>query len=270
LTKPIDHGKIFTLNQRGAFMAKKQQAGTPSKRQIIREQRIKRQKQQRLTLILVVAAAALVVAGLLIWPSYQASRQPVGVVKTATPHEHPLPDGTALGNADAPVLIEVWEDFQCPACQGYSETIEPQVTQNYVATGKARYVFRHYPFLDTNSATKESHQAANASMCANEQGRFWDYHDILYTNWNGENEGAFSDKRLVAFAETIGLDMDKFNDCFETNRYNDEIEKDKADGEAAGVQGTPSVFVNGTIIRPGFVPTYQDISTAIEAALASQ
>jgi protein-disulfide isomerase len=143
------------------------------------------------------------------------------------------------------------------------------VTQNYVATGKARYVFRQYPFLDTNSATKESHQAANASMCANEQGRFWDYHDILFVNQNGENVGAFSDKRLVAFGETIGLDMNKFNECFKANRYKDQIEKDKADGEKAGVQGTPSVFVNGQIIRPGFVPTYQDISTAIDAALGS-
>jgi protein-disulfide isomerase len=251
-------------------MAKKQQAGTPSKRQIIREQRIKRQKQQRLVVILVVAAAALVVAGLLILPSLRSNLAPVGEIKTAAPHNHPMPDGTALGDPNAPVLVEVWEDFQCPACQGYSEQVEPQVTDNYVATGKARYVFRHYPFLDSNSATKESHQAANASMCANEQGRFWDYHDIVFTNWNGENQGAFSDKRLVAFSETIGLDMTKFNDCFEANRYKDQIEKDKADGEKAGVQGTPSVFVNGTLIRPGFVPSYQDISAAIDAALASQ
>jgi protein-disulfide isomerase len=251
-------------------MAKKQQANAPSKRQIIREQRLRRQKQQRLLVILVVAAAALVVAGLLILPSLRANMAPVGEIKTAAPHNHPMPDGTALGDPSAPVLIEVWEDFQCPACQGYSEQVEPAVTDAYVTTGKARYVFRHYPFLDSNSATKESHQAANASMCANEQGRFWDYHDILFTNWDGENQGAFSDNRLIAFAETIGLDMAKFNDCFEANRYKDQIEQDKADGEAAGVQGTPSVFVNGTLIKPGFVPSYQDISAAVEAALASQ
>jgi protein-disulfide isomerase len=251
-------------------MAKKQQANVPSKRQIIREQRIKRQKQQRLIVILVVAAAALVVAGLLIVPSLRANMAPVGEIKTAAPHNHPNANGTALGDPNAPVLIEVWEDFQCPACQGYSEQVEPQVTDAYVATGKARYVFHQYPFLDTNSATKESHQAANASMCANEQGRFWDYHDIVFANWNGENQGAYSDKRLVAFAETIGLDMTKFNACFEANRYKDQIEQDKADGEKAGVQGTPSVFVNGTLIKPGYVPSYQDISAAVEAALASQ
>jgi len=251
-------------------MAKKQQANVPSKRQIIREQRVKRQKQQRLVVILVVAAAALVVAGLLILPSLRANVTPVGEIKTAAPHNHPNPNGTALGDPKASVTIDVWEDFQCPSCQGYSEQVEPQVTDSYVATGKARYVFHHYPFLDTNSATKESHQAANASMCANEQGRFWDYHDIVFANWNGENQGAYTDKRLTAFAETVGLDMTKFNDCFKANRYKDQIEQDKADGEKAGVQGTPSVFVNGTLIKPGYVPTYQDISAAVEAALASQ
>ncbi len=251
-------------------MAKKQQAGVPSKRQIIREQRIQRQRQQRLVVILVVAAAALVVAGLLILPSLRANLAPVGDIKPATPHEHPKADGTAMGEANAPVLVEVWEDFQCPACRGFSEQVEPQVTQNYVATGKVRYVFRQYPFLDSSSATKESHQAANASLCANEQGRFWDYHDILFTNWNGENAGSFSDKRLGAFAENLGLDMNKFNDCFKANRYKDQIDKDKAEGDKAGVQGTPSVFVNGTLLKPGYVPSYQDISTAIEAALASK
>lgn len=251
-------------------MAKKQQAGAPSKRQIIREQRIKRQRQQRLIVILAVAAAAMVVAGLLILPSLRANLAPVGEIVTAVPHEHPKADGTAMGDPNAPVLVEVWEDFQCPACRGYSEQIEPQVTQNYVATGKIRYVFRQYPFIDTNSATKESHQAANASLCANEQGRFWDYHDILFANWTGENVGDFSDKRLEAIAQTLDLDINKFNDCFKANRYKDQIDKDKADGEKAGVQGTPSVFVNGTLIKPGFVPSYQDISAAIDAALASQ
>ncbi len=247
-------------------MAKKQRPGTPSKRQIIREQRMKRQQQQRLLTILVIVVAAVVIAGLLIWPSLR----PVGEIKTITPVERPQEDGTALGDPNAPVLVEVWEDFQCPACTGYSQQIEPQVVDNYVATGKVRYVFRHYPFIDDRVATKESDQAANASMCAAEQGRFWDYHDIVFANWNGENAGAYSDKRLIAFAESIGLQMDEFNACFDANRYKDQIDKDFADGTDALVQGTPSVFVNGVIVKPGFVPSYPEIAAAIDAALASQ
>ena len=251
-------------------MAKKQQANMPSKRQIIREQRIKRQKQQRLVVILVVAAAALVVAGLLILPSLRANNAPVGEIKTAAPHNHPTPDGTALGDPNAKVLIEVWEDFQCPACQGYSEQVEPQVTDAYVATGKARYVFRHYPFLDTSSATKESHQAANASMCANEQGHFWDYHDMIFANWHGEGEGSYSDTRLTSFAEMLGLDMNAFSTCFKANKYKDQIDQDYKAGVAAGVHGTPTIFVNNIEVTPGYVPTYDQMVQAIEAALANK
>ena len=251
-------------------MAKKQQSDAPSKRQIIREQRIKRQRQQRLIIILSVAAAAIIIAGLLILPSLRNNLAPVGEIKTAAPDVHPQANGTSLGDPNAPVLVEVWEDFQCPACKGYSEQIEPAVVKDFVVTGKARYVFRQYPFLDSNAATKESHQAANASLCANEQGRFWDYHDIVFANWNGENTGNYNDKRLTAFAQTIGLNMDNFNACFKANKYKDQIDKDKVDGENAGVSGTPSVFVNGQLIKPGFVPSYNDIAQAINAALGGQ
>ncbi len=241
-----------------------------SKRQLIREQRLKRQRQQRLFAILAIVVGALIVTGLLIVPSLRNAAAPVGDFVRITPISRPQADGTALGDANAPVLIEVWEDFQCPACQNFSHNVEPLVVQNLVETGKARYVFRHFPFLDDQAVTKESDQAANASMCAAEQGRFWDYHDLLFANWNGENAGAFSDKRLVAFAESLGLDMEKFNACFKENRYKDQIDKDRADGTRAGVTGTPSVFVNGKIVSPGFVPSYDDIAKAVDEALNTQ
>lgn len=248
----------------------KKSTNIPSKRQVIREQRARRQRQQRTFVILAVVGVALIVAGLLILPSLRNNMAPVGEIVTVEPVERPQGEGTSLGDPNAPVLIEVWEDFQCPACRTYSEQIAPLVVENYVKTGKARYVFRQYPFLDDRVAAKESDQAANASMCAAEQGRFWDYHDLLFANWNSENAGAFTDKRLVAFAETLGLNMTDFNSCFEDNKYKDQIDKDLADGQSAGVSGTPSLFVNGQIVRPGFVPTYDDISQAVEAALASQ
>jgi len=105
-------------------------------------------------------------------------------------------------------------------------------------------------------------------MCAADQNRFWDYHDILFANWNGENQNAFSDKRLVAFAEALGLDMKAFNSCFQADTYRDEIESDLAAGRMKGVQGTPSVFVNGEILTPGYVPSFDEISQAVDAALA--
>lgn len=249
-------------------MAKKEDM--KSKRQIVREQRIKRQRQQRVLTIVVVTVIAIVVAFFLIAPSIRNAMTPVGEITRITPEARPNADGKAIGDPNAPVLVEVWSDFQCPACQDFAQSVESQIIQNYAATGKVRYEYRHFPFLDDRAGTKESDQSANASMCASEQGKFWEYHDYLFANWNGENKGAFNDRRLVAFAEALGLDMAKFNDCFSRNAYQDVIDKDLADGEQAGVQGTPSVFVNGQIIRPGFVPSYEEVAQAIDAALAGQ
>jgi protein-disulfide isomerase len=248
-------------------MAKK--SATRSKRQLIREQRIKKTQRQRLITILAVVGVALIVAAVLIGPSLRSSLAPVGEIFEIEPHERPFVDGRAMGLADAPVLVEVWEDFQCPACKDYTEAVEPLISETYVANGDVRYVFRQFPFLDGQSATKESQKSANASMCASEQERFWDYHDMLFANWDGENRGSFSDKRLTAFAETIGLDMEAFDKCFDDNTYKAEIDVDKNDGIQLGVTGTPSVFVNGQAITPGFVPSFQEVSAAIDAELAA-
>ena len=249
-------------------MAKKVPAQT--KRQAIREQRLRRQRQQRIAIIGGIVVVALIIAGILIAPSIYEAMAPVGEIVQITPAAHSMVDGNALGPVDAPVVVEVYSDFQCPACRSFSADIEPQIVQNYVETGQVRYVYRHFPFLDDRVAGNESDQAANASMCAAEQGRFWDYHDILFANWNGENRGAFSDRRLEAFAEALGLDMGAFRQCFNENRFEDQINADLEQGIQAGVQGTPTVFVNGERVGdPGFVPTYEQISQAIEAGLAA-
>ena len=238
--------------------------GTVTKRQAVREKRRQQQRRQRLIILFVVVGAALIVSGLLILPSML----PAGDIVQITPQSRPMVNGRNLGDPNAPVKIEVFEDFQCPSCQSFSEQIEPQVVETYGATGKVYYTFRHFPFLDDNQIRKESDQAANASMCAAEQGRFWDYHDMLFANWKGENQGAFIDRKLISFAEALGLDMNAFNTCFRENRYKDEIDADRALGESLGVQGTPSVFVNGELLTPGFVPSFSDISQAVEATLS--
>ena len=247
-------------------MAKKD---TLSKRQILRQQREKRQRQQRIMMIVGIAVVAVVLAVILIIPQIQriqAANAPVGNITTITPKDHPQAQGTAMGDPNAPVKIEVFEDFQCPACRDYTENIEPQIVQNDIATGKVYYVFRNYPFIDTNASTKESHQAANAAMCAADQNRFWDYHDMLFANWNGENNGSFTDNRLKAFAENLGLDMNKFNTCFSQNTHKAEIQADINAATQYGVTGTPSVFVNGKEVAPGYIPTYDQIQQAIAAA----
>lgn len=239
--------------------------GPTTKREAVREKRRRRQMRQRLFIILGVVGAAVIIAALLIIPSLQ----PVGDLVTITPRERPMVDGRAMGDPNAPVTIEIYEDFQCPACKTFSEQIEPQIADTYVATGDVYYIFRHFPFIDDRAPRNESDQAANASMCAANENRFWDYHDILFANWNGENQGAFNDKRLVAFGESIGLDMESFNECFNANANKGEIEADLQSGRDASVTGTPSVIVNGKMLTPGFVPSFAEISEAVEAELAN-
>lgn len=237
--------------------------GPTTKRQAVREKRRRQQRKQRLYIILGVVGVAVIIAALLIVPSLQ----PVGDIVTITPHERPMVDGRAMGDPNAPVTIEVYEDFQCPACKTFSEQIEPQVVEAYVATGDVYYIYRHFPFIDDRAPRNESDQAANASMCARDENRFWDYHDMLFANWNGENQGAFNDKRLVAFAEALGLEMESFNQCFNAKLNKDEIDADLQSGRDSGVTGTPSVLVNARMITPGFVPSFAEISEAVEAEL---
>ncbi len=188
-----------------------------------------------------------------------------GVTPIATRVFNTKVDGLHLGDPNAPVKIDVWEDFQCSACLNYTQTIEPEEITNLIDAGKVYYTYHFFIVIDQGS-TGESHQAANAAMCANEQGRFWDFHDILVANNMGENVGSFTDTRLEAMAQDLRLDMNAFNACFQANKYQAQIEADMAAGAAKGVQGTPSVFVNGTLLTPGYIPTYDQIAQAVQAA----
>jgi protein-disulfide isomerase len=239
-----------------------------SKRQERREKMQRQQQRQRLiTIGLITLGAALVVLAV-IWPQLR----PVGEIVTVTPAALPDADGLSLGDPNAPVTIDVFEDFQCPACQRFTESTEPLVIQNLVASGQARYVFHNYPFLDGDGVgSGESDQAANAAMCANEQDKFWEMHSILFANWNGENQGAFSSRRLQAMAESLGLDMDAFNSCFSANKFEAEIQADFELGGQMGVSGTPTVFVNGQRVgQPSQVASYQEIADAVNAIAPAQ
>ncbi len=164
------------------------------------------------------------------------------------------------------MVVEVFSDFQCPACARFAESVEPLIVNSYVADGRVRFIYRQYPFLDDRVSRKESDQAANASMCAADQGRFWDYHDTLFANWSGENQGAYANKRLVAMAEALNLDMGAFNSCFDDNQFEADINADLALGEQYGVNATPSIFVNGVRVES---PDPTSIQQAIEQALAT-
>lgn len=238
---------------------------TLSKRQELREMRRRQERRQRILTIGAIITIVLVLVGLLIAPTIRDRSNFVQI----TPVAYPNTQGTTMGDPNAPVKIEVFEDFQCTACITYSENVEPQIAENLVKTGKVYYVFRNYPFMDDGSASKDSDRAANAAMCASEQERFWDFHHILYANYTG-GAGNFTDDRLFTFARFLKLDMGKFETCYNNAAYQDVIDNDIVEGDNIGVNGTPSLFVNGKQIAPGFVPTYEQVLQAVEEAMQTQ
>ncbi len=165
------------------------------------------------------------------------------------------------GNKDAKVTIIEFADLRCPFCQRFFTDTEPQIIKDYVDTGKAKLAFRHYAFLGAASVT-----AANAAECANEQNKFWQFHDYLYKNQPSESDTSmYTTDKLTAIAGQLGLNTSQFSSCLSSNKYQKIVDQDLADGQKAGVSGTPTTFVNGTPIV-GAVP-YAQIKAEIDKAL---
>lgn len=145
-------------------------------------------------------------------------------------------EGRILGNADAPITIVEYADFQCPVCKRAETSLMPQIEKDYVQTGKVKIEFRMFPIIG-----QESWNAAQAADAAGDQGKFWEYHDALYNAQGAENGGNFSFEKLVAIAQRLGLDVQKFSDTLTGNTHLKAIQDEK--DAASGVRSTPTFFV---------------------------
>lgn len=175
-----------------------------------------------------------------------------------------------LGNPDAPVVLQAWEDFLCPACSQWNRTVKPQLMENYIAQeggvagGQVRLEFHHFPLSGHEPGTS---LAAQASECAADQGMFWAYHDRLFAATN-EGQPAFTIERLTRYADDLGLDTNQFSQCLINQEYFDEVRGSASEAIALGLNSTPSVIVNGQLMENPF--DYQaltaEIRRLIEAA----
>lgn len=182
-------------------------------------------------------------------------------ISTASPSPGPSGPEHSLGDPDAPLTIVEYADFQCPFCQRVAVGILPQIQREYIDTGQVRLVFRHFAFLGM-----ESLWAAEAAECAGEQGKFWEYHDVLFANQMGENRGAFAIDRLKTFARDLGLDGAAFDACLDSQRYLAKVEADRATGQAQGVSSTPATVVGESIIVGA--QSWADFKAVIERELS--
>jgi protein-disulfide isomerase len=162
-------------------------------------------------------------------------------------------NGPAKGPANAPITIVEFSDFQCPFCSRVNPTLA-QVREKY--GDKVRIVFRQYPLPFHQQAAK----AAEASLCANEQGKFWEMHDAMFGN-----QSALQVEQLKAKAAELGMNADQFNSCIDSGKHAATVQADMKDGSAAGVNGTPAMFINGRFIS-GAVP-FEQVAQVIDDEL---
>jgi protein-disulfide isomerase len=187
-----------------------------------------------------------------------APQQPVGPVDV---EEGTLP---ILGNKDAKATLVLFSDFQCPFCEQFYTDVLPQLKTDYIDTGKAKLSFRHYPLSQIHP---NAQKAAEASECANEQDKFWEYHNLLFENqqeWSALEADAVQTK-FTEYATTLGLDGGSFSECLSSDKMAEKVKADLDAGIKAGAQGTPATFVNGMLVS-GAVP-FSEFKAEIENAL---
>jgi protein-disulfide isomerase len=207
-----------------------------------------------------IAAAILILVSLAPWEGDGESTPSEIIVPTPKPADIPR-DGTTLGNPDAPLTIVEYSDFQCPYCRKAALEITPQIEAEYIATGKAKLVWKQFPIEG-----EESVWAAEASECAAEQNAFWEYHDMLFLNRQGINVGTFVISNLKLFAKELGLDTEAFDACLDSEKYIDKVAADYEEAQRRELTGTPSFFVGQTQIVGA--KSYSAFQTAIEDELA--
>jgi len=152
----------------------------------------------------------------------------------APPSALTLHDENFRGETGATVAIVEYADYECPYCGQYEHDIYPQISKDYIQTGKVKYFYRDMPLPMHAHAMI----AARAARCAGEQGKYWEMHDSLFAKQNAIREADMPDR-----AKELGLDSAKFSECFSSNRYVDDINRSAAEGQNMGIEGTPTFFV---------------------------
>ncbi len=170
-----------------------------------------------------------------------AARQPVALEFASSQELLELAQGIERGNPDANVTIIEFADYQCPACQAFFQQTKPFLEMTYVEQGDARFVFYDFPLSDIHA---HAFLAARAARCADDQDRYWDYHDRLFqmqASWASQSD-PLSD--FVNYAQELGLNQDAFRSCLRSDRHADVVTANQMLGEQLGVQGTPTVMVD--------------------------
>ena len=218
-----------------------------NKRQERLKARRKKERQGQLRNMALIGVAAVAIVGVIIWNNF----------RPVPPRLHPMEEDNRLGDPNAPVVLEEFADFQCTFCQNYYLETAEQVIEQFVATGDVYYIFYALPFLGQNSQV-----AAEATYCAGEQERFWDFHDNLFNNFATNLTPA----GMISRARRLDLDVASFETCQNTGEMTERVSESMAYAQSLGVEGTPAFAINGQLVIEGAQP-FDAFRQAIENAL---
>ena len=143
-----------------------------------------------------------------------------------------------MGNPNAPITILEWGDYQCTFCYKFHQNTLNSIYEEHIKSGKVKLVFKDFPLNGPDSVL-----AAEASYCAQDQEKYWQYHDELYKNWGGERTGWVTRESLEKFASSIELEIDQFNECMDSKKYENKVLQLYESGKEAGIDATPSFLV---------------------------
>jgi len=149
-----------------------------------------------------------------------------------------LSGAPVLGKDDAPLTLVEFTDYQCPFCSRHYRDTFPKIVQDFVDTGKVRYILREFPLVSIHSAASK---ASEAALCAGEQGKYWAMHQKIF-----ENQRQIQIDNLKAHGENIGLDAGKLAECLDSGKFTERVKSDTSQGQKFGVRGTPSFFLGKT------------------------
>lgn len=188
----------------------------------------------------------------------QASEQTQATAQPVTRYDVPVDDDPSIGPADAAITIIEFSDFECPYCRKWHDEVYPLLMENFA--GQVRLVYRDFPL---SSIHQNASAAAQAADCANEQGAYWEYHDKLFSMERGLSSEAYQ-----SYAQDLGLDISKFDECLQDEKYKDEVDADFEYAAKLGVRSTPTFFING-IALVGAQP-FEVFQQVIEKELAGE
>ena len=160
--------------------------------------------------------------------------------------ENLLLGSTILGNSDAKITIVEFGDYQCTFCYKFHNETMEKIVKTYVETGDVNFIYRDFPLNGESSI-----MAAEASYCAQKQDKFWQYHDVLYDNWGGENTGWITKNALIDFARDSGLKLDEFTSCMNDSEFREKVLNNEQYAQEIDINSTPSflIFSNNEIYR---------------------